>query len=494
MNINSKHKYFYLFLILIFCLGFILRFLLLIDGRSLWHDETSLGMSLVFKNFIELWQPLLHVQSAPPLFLTFSKLLFSISPQNPEYILRIIPFLFGIISIFLFYKLSLKVLKNKGSILFANLIFAINIPLIVYSSEFKQYSGDVAIVLTLFLLFDKYKIENITTKQKILLSIILLIVPFISLPSIFVIASYILLSLLKKKFKNIKEIFFIILPITIAFSAYYFHTLIPAKEQMLNSYSELWSGGFLNFHISSIINLLKINLNYFFYPCKFILIPCLFFFIGIFALMKKNNNISKLILLTLFFVILASFLHIYPIKERTVLYLIPLTILFIFIPTTLSFSRDKNRQIIYKTIIVSLILIFFSGYNVKNFNLLKNNHVLKKEYPKELMIFMKEHYTPGEVVIYNDASDSEFYFYSTIYNFSNSQMKIGKISLSSYGEDWYYNVLNILPKNQKYWFFYSYDYYKKPVIPFLKKWARQPHNKIIYEKERGISYLLLIEN
>ena len=492
MKLNIKNnKFYYLSIFLIFVLGCVLRCFFYLDVHSLWHDETSLGINIIYGNFLNLWQPLLHVQSAPPFFMTFSKIIFSVNQKHPELTLRFIPFVSGIVGIILFYKLSIKLLKQKSCIIFSNLIFSINLPLIYYSSEFKQYSTDVLIIIASLLYFEHHRFEFLSVKQKIIMSVIMLILPFISLSAVFVIAAYVLLSAYKSNKKVFFNLFLVTLPCLFALSVYYFLTLNPAKTAMLGTYHDLWANGFLELNFLSILNLLKINLNYYFQPCTYILIPTILIFLGIFFLLKRKEFIDKLFLLTIFNSLFASFLHIYPIKERVSLYLIPLIIILIFIPITQSLIKKK---LMLNIIFLCFILIFFSGYISNCDKLFKNNVLFKNEYPKELMHILKSKYSNGDIVMYNDASDSEFYFYSKIYDFDTQNIKIGKIQLASYGENWYSSVLNSLPKNNRYWFYYPFDYPSKPVIQFLKNWARQPNNKIIYEKQKGRSYLLLLEN
>ncbi len=68
----------------------------------------------------------------------------------------------------------------------------------------------------------------------------------------------------------------------------------------------------------------------------------------------------------------------------------------------------------------------------------------------------------------------------SIYTFKVPNNRLGTIQLADYGEEWYYGVLNILPKGRKYWFYYSYDIVTKPVVAFLKNWISK-NGKILYE-------------
>lgn len=188
-----------------------------------------------------------------------------------------------------------------------------------------------------------------------------------------------------------------------------------------------------------------------------------------------------MILTTLFFVIIASFLSIYPIQERVSLYLLPFIILFIVLPF------DYFKQIWIKILCVILLCFTFVGnfnYSIISSNI--ENHDI-------MMQILKSKYQEGDYIIYNNVSDSQFEIYAYLYNFKSYGNKIGKFKLTDYGENWYYSVLNTLPKGKRYWFFYAYDLDTKPVIPFLKNWAKR-NGKILYEETfNKKSYLLYIQ-
>jgi len=130
---------------MIICFGIVLRLRQYLFNRSLWLDEALLTLNIISRSFLELLQPLDYRQGAPIGFLFLEKLAVQLF-GNSEYVLRLFPFLCGIISLFLFYKVATHYINIKA-VLIALGLFAISGWLVYYSSEVKQYSSDVAIVL-----------------------------------------------------------------------------------------------------------------------------------------------------------------------------------------------------------------------------------------------------------------------------------------------------------------------------------------------------------
>lgn len=128
-------------------MAYIIAFYQLMYGRSLWFDEANLAINIVDKSITELFSPLDREQVAPIGFLLLSKLSILLFGQN-DIALRLVPFLSFSLSIPVFYWLCNQLFKHKTKSLFAVAIFVLNINLIYYSSEFKQYSTDVFIAIT----------------------------------------------------------------------------------------------------------------------------------------------------------------------------------------------------------------------------------------------------------------------------------------------------------------------------------------------------------
>ena len=118
---------------------------------SMWFDELSIARNITERSFGQLLtQPLGYEQTAPLGFLAMLKIsstLFGSSDMS----LRLFPFLCGIASVFVFWRVAERTLSGSA-VPVAVALFALSAPLIRYSVELKQYGSDVLIILLLTLI------------------------------------------------------------------------------------------------------------------------------------------------------------------------------------------------------------------------------------------------------------------------------------------------------------------------------------------------------
>ena len=95
------------------------------------------------------------------------------------------------------------------------------------------------------------KDEELSKKKIIILSLVLALLPLISLPTIFFIASFVIIKLaynLKDK-EYLKLILLTIIPLIIMLFLYYLFNLHPSKLQMLKYFPTYWDECFVGFGI-----------------------------------------------------------------------------------------------------------------------------------------------------------------------------------------------------------------------------------------------------
>jgi len=122
------------------CVRFFLKF-------PLWADECFLAANYVDASYADLAGPLKPHQVAPLLYLwtqlSIVKLL-----GFAEYPLRLLSFLCGIGSLFLFHDLARRLVRGPA-LLFAVAVFAVAYPQIRYAAEAKPYGVDLFVSLAL---------------------------------------------------------------------------------------------------------------------------------------------------------------------------------------------------------------------------------------------------------------------------------------------------------------------------------------------------------
>ena len=481
----NKKSLFIVFAILIMAVGFIIRVTLFMSGRALWHDECSLAINILTRNPFQFLSPLEHLQSAPPIFMGLTKILTYIFKTN-EYSLRIIPLLASLGSVPLFFLLSTKIFRKKYTQLIAIFLFVINFQLTYYAQEFKQYTLDTFMTILCIYLLSHKELKTMSIRNTILYGIIFALIPLISFPSAFVLIAYIIIQLIKYKLTIIKQAVTITVFPLISAILYSVNAIFStnSNQNFLKSYFE--DGGFLGLNpINWLINI-KTNYNYFFYPNKFVLLAILLTIIGLIYIIKnKKNNTQIFLLSTLGVAVIFSILHIYPIFERTSLYLIPIVLFIILTPVD-----NIKRQEPFKGLLILLItLIYFIGYNPKYIiNLFKIDN-FKHEHARQAMEDIISEYSGNEIIVYNTASDSEYIFYTTILKFTPHNNI--RVNIQTNDQQKYNEVLNQLPKGQTYWFYYPYSLSKYPENSMLKNWSKD--KKVNFIKEYNSSLIMQVK-
>ena len=481
----KKDKIYIILAILIMVIGFIIRVKLFILQRPLWHDECSLAINILARNPFQFLSPLDHMQSAPPIFMGITKIFTYIFKTN-ELTLRIIPFLSSILSIPIFFLLSQKIFKNKYTQIIATFLFTFNYRLIYYSQEFKQYSSDVLITLLCIYCLHNKDLKDLSLKKIFLYGIVFCLIPLLSVPSTFVLMAFIILQFIKYKKEILKKVFAIsILPITSG--------LLYSITAVINSNSNLeflkkyfGTGGFISLNPISWITNFKINLNYFFYPNKLILFAIILTVLGlIFIIRNKRNNSQNLLLGTLCIGIFFSLIQIYPIFERTSLYLIPSILLILLTPI----DYIKWDKPIKAVSVVIITLIFFIGYTPKYLSNLSKIDTFANEYAREAMQDIISRYSYDEIIVYNTASDSEYLFYTTYFKFF--PLNNIRINAQTDNQQEYNKILSQLPKNKTYWFYFPYSLSRYPENSMLKNWSK--NKTVLFEKEYKSSLIMQVK-
>jgi hypothetical protein len=122
------------------CVRYFLRF-------PFWEDECFLCVNLIDRDFRGLTQPLNYHQVAPVLFLWLQLAVVKLLGFH-ELSLRLVPFLAGLGSILLFWRLARRCLTGLPRLL-AVAVFCVTYATIRYSAEAKPYGVDLLVGLVL---------------------------------------------------------------------------------------------------------------------------------------------------------------------------------------------------------------------------------------------------------------------------------------------------------------------------------------------------------
>lgn len=421
-NLYQKNKVTGFLLLIILLSGVALRIFHYLYNRSLWMDEVYLCAGLFHMNYIELATRVLDYQQKAPIgFLWTVKFMINLWGEN-ERVLRFIPLLSGIISLFLYNSVCSYFLKPWGRIV-ALSIFAFAPALVYHSVEIKQYSTECLATVTALYLFILYR-DNHTWKAKILWGIYGGIILWFSFSSIFILAGIAtgisLYYSLKKEWKLllINAIPFFIW-LTSFIVNYIFFTRKHAESEWIVYFFKVYDN-FMPFPPHNLQQLKWFPRNFIEmmdYPLglPFPVIPAILLFTGIFSLFRINKRNFYVLVFPVLFMLLASGLYLYPLLERFWVFITPVLIL--LIGTGIDYYQQKIKRdkliLIFACLVAGgpLIQSLFFVIHPEKF------YKHKKSFERESLVYINDHFHNGDAV-YNYWNNAPGYtVYRQIYNF-----------------------------------------------------------------------------
>ena len=481
------------FLWAIILLGVVLRAVEYLYNRSLFLDEASLSLNIVNRSFAELLQPLDYDQGAPIGFLVIQRVLV-LSLGNNEYTLRLFPFICGIASVFLFYRVA-KAFLRPEAVAVALGLFAISNRLIYYSSVVKQYSLDVAVALFLYAAAIHIQSRKLSTSAIALLAITGAIAVWLSHPAAFILAgvgtTMALLCLFRKDPSRLGRLLIVFSIWTASFACLYFVSLrqLARNEALIDYWNEhfmpfppsslsdiKWFGiafiGFvkyaLGFALGDLIGIpvfengsLLPGLDALSRP-HFIaaislavialisaLVATLSIIAGFFSMLTRRREKAALLLVPALFALLASGFRKYPFGSRFLLFMVPSALL--VIAEGIIFMREKIR---YRSAVVTVLLVgLLFSYPL----LLASHYVVKPRTVEEIrpvLTYMKEHWQEGDTLYLYYGSLRAFSYYSERYSLNDIDFIAG--SRSRHNLDRYISELNDLRGHKRVWILFSH--------------------------------------
>jgi hypothetical protein len=309
-------------------LGALLRVRQYLTGRSLWADEAMLALNIVNRGFAGMFKPLDYDQGAPIGFLLVEKSVNFLLGKN-ELVLRLVPLLAGLLSLWLFYLL-LKRLTTGAGLLAALALFALNPRLVYYSSEVKQYIMDVVVTISLLLIAAPLFRTAPRKRDFVWLALAGLAAMWFSHPALFVVGgiglALLILYLRRREYASLRFLLGVGLIWTLNIGLLYFLIL---KDLNQNAYMrEYWQGAFLPVPPWSdpawFLQSIRANISTQFgmpYAALFVFVLML---AGWVALWREKSDYALTLLCVLLVTLAASALQLYPLLERMVLFLVPL--------------------------------------------------------------------------------------------------------------------------------------------------------------------------
>ncbi len=332
-------------------------------------------------------------------------------------------------------------MKDKTGRIFGLFLFAVSIPLIYNSAEFKPYSGDALICILLLIYYNYVYSKNTVIingkiKQAVFYALMTVLTVFFSFPAVFVIFSMALTNCIFERKITLEQVF-IVLGIIIAGSSVYFPDI--------NGYNFLrdfwWWGGNKSFVFMCMTSIKYFTANT---GDKF----CYFFILllsaGFIILFRDKKQPAFVLLICVSVSVSASLLKLYPFEERLILYLLPVFLLLIaklfdyniFLP-----ARGKH-QAVFK-LILCIVLALLINIKIPYWNFPQENLVDYSRYDdfkrsmayrremKAVSLFVLKNYNKNISILSTD----EFYYFVRYYNKYFNMGKNIPVNNLGWGED-----------------------------------------------------------
>ncbi|MGS5086881.1 glycosyltransferase family 39 protein [Hydrogenophaga sp. A37] len=425
-------------------LGLILRLRQYLFNRSLWLDEAYLAISFVERDLGELLlQPLANGQAAPLGFLLLVKTVTSVLGMH-DWSLRLVPLLAGVLSLVAAVPLARLVLPGAlARSVFVGLM-ALAPVLVYYSSEFKQYQGDVLCSVLILWLSVRFRVEQ-WRADGWLLALAGAACIWFSHASLFVLAGAGTVLWLEMAHRRHRAAWLAITAAGLIWLVSFGlnHTLSLRNLTSNSSLIGFWEAAYAPFPPQSIEDLRwywnnALGLVYLAMRHTGVahhgVMPGWFdalnvgllalTLLGCLALARLSKRMAGMALVTLIAVLAASALHLYPFRSRLILFLLPLVYLALAALVQLIWSQ-ANRWVAKPVAMgLALGLIFVMA--------LPSAHVFRHpenaQNIKGAMGHVAKHRQPGDQVVLGSLTHKAFDFYTPTFQIDDLPVVIFRVT------------------------------------------------------------------
>ncbi len=395
--------------------GLILRAAHYLGNRSFWLDETVTAVLVVNRSWMEI---LRHIPLAdnsaqqPYLFMLLEKIMVSWF-GNHELVLRFWPFCAGLAGVFAFDALIRKICVPAARTL-ALALFVFSSSLIYYAGELKPYSIDVLATILLVLMAVPFPPQSLTWGRAARMGAAGAVSLWISNPSVFILAAIALCQgvpvVTARQYRLLKYWALTWLLWAASFGVLYWVSFSGmASDAVLFN---MWKNSFMPQPLWSVASLrwLKEALTAFFMDPVgqgSAGVAALVFAAGAVALARKDMKFLGALLLSFFFTLLATALHVYPFGGRLSLFLVPLILIILAEGVVFLNSFLKPPFRVFAVVLPAMMLfpsLWQAGLSVwGGFNRQSN---------REAVAFLSGEARSGDTLVLNSEAQFPFWYYS----------------------------------------------------------------------------------
>jgi hypothetical protein len=313
------------------CFGVMLRLAHYLSNRSLWIDEAMLTSSILRRSWGELLLPLSFPQCSAWGFVLVEKLMVA-ALGTSELVLRLQPFLAGVLGLYLFWRLAEKWLDRRAALL-ALALFGTVPRLLWYSAEVKHYSTDIIWTLILYLLVARVLANDVKLRGLMPLAVTGTVAIWFSFTSIFVLAgigiTLALVLLQRREWAGLGKVSAMGVAWVLSFSVCYLACMRPLAGSA--NLHEFWGWAFVPLDSfwgtaewlrKSFIGVFEHTLGF---PNSYNahLVAGLAFLVGCYAMFRTDRRKLAVLVAPALLCLLAASLRKYPFGGRLLLFLAP---------------------------------------------------------------------------------------------------------------------------------------------------------------------------
>lgn len=403
-------------------LGVFLRSAEYFQNRPLWSDEAFTTHKIIHYPLSVMVAPapgeniLEWIHSCavnyPLGFIVLEKIaVFSLGTS--ELALRFIPFICGLISVFIFYKIAAEIFSGLW-ITVAVGLFAVSPSLIYFSSEIKPYSSDVLIVLLLYKLLQR---DLSHWRGAFDAGIKGGMAIWYSFPALFVLMSTgafcFLRAIVYKHFKAAQCLALSLTLWVISYGVYYFLSLrhLVENKKFVSYFSQSLmpiENGLVACAVWLVHGIKDFLGNTLAWPW---FLTVLFFGFGLWGFLKSKRESLWPLLMPMVLVALVIVLKLYPFAGRTLLFLVPAVILIAVEGIREITSRFLKNHV---WLSAALILFFLWPSAVASAKQLMESG--GPEDMRSIMRFLAANQKEGDKVFMNNAAHFAAGYYDKLYN------------------------------------------------------------------------------
>jgi hypothetical protein len=392
-------------------LGLALRLVQYAANRSLWFDEAMLALNILHRSAASLTATLDFNQVAPIGFLETEKLATHAFGAS-ELALRLFPLLLGLASVPLFAFLAMRVLAPVAAAL-ATFLFACAPGAIYYSSEVKQYSGDVAVGVTLLALVLVLLDPSTSRRRRVAAAAVgAVAIPF-STASAFVVGgvavTLVIRFFLRRDSVGRETVAAVGLWLVSAIGLVVFTATRGSKlDAAIGAGSNLYlqakggTGGHLTWAKQVASGIWRTAgypdsapERYLHWPVAGLAV------LGLLSLLRRNPTAASMLVLPFPVMAVASGLHRYPVFDRTVLFLVPTTLLLVAegacaVVVMVRMRTAKLATAVALAAFVAAAPLAHAAGNAVD--------PIKHEEVKSALSYMRAHWQPGDAQFVDDGT------------------------------------------------------------------------------------------